>query len=66
MAPPKPEPKLKPRRNPYLRARAVRRILYSVNMAIYLLMAWRLDEAADVLEGAADEARKESAKVEKT
>lgn len=58
------EPRLKPKRNPYLRARAVRRILYAVNKAIYLLMAWRLDEAADVLERAADDARAEGVKVE--
>lgn len=60
------EPRLRPKRNPYLRGRSVRRILYTVNKAIYLLMAWRLDEAADVLESAAEDTRKESAKVEKT
>lgn len=60
------EPRLRPKRNPYLRGRSVRRILYTVSLAVYKLVAWQLDDAAMILDTAAEETRREAERVEKT
>ena len=59
-----PEPRVKPRRNPYMRAAQVRKLSASLATAAYLMIGGRFAECADLLDNIARRVRAEGDRVD--